>query len=250
MKNYLLLCVVFHPKWKHFWSTESRRYLSLNNAPNFLNFWPLKIIRGHSKTIETCCTCREEHAGRCNFALSPPEAKLSAVTGFRHFSSLDLTSEVTGWPGTLSLYTNLFVSRRATRSFFPRSSSSIRGETARGSYQPPLLCRGRMRNGLCRRGLMEGASILIPVVYMYLDIHISCMSWHTCILIYAWWSWKIKVKNWRQVNVITSGARSAERVYFYIPEKSQYERPAGRPWSRSLNAYFSGTGWPIHEWSS
>ena len=29
--------------------------------------------------------------------------------------------------------------------------------------------------------------------------------------------------------MITSGARSAERVYFYIPEKSQYERPAGRP---------------------
>ena len=28
--------------------------------------------------------------------------------------------------------------------------------------------------------------------------------------------------------IITSGARSAERVYFYIPEKSQYERPAGR----------------------
>ena len=25
-----------------------------------------------------------------------------------------------------------------------------------------------------------------------------------------------------------------ERVYFYIPEKSQFERPAGRPWSRSL----------------
>ena len=41
---------------------------------------------------------------------------------------------------------------------------------------------------------------------------------------------------------ITSGARSAERVYFYISEKSQYERPAGRPWSRSLNAYLSGTG--------
>ena len=29
--------------------------------------------------------------------------------------------------------------------------------------------------------------------------------------------------------IITSGARSAERVFFYIPEKSQYERPAGRP---------------------
>ena len=31
------------------------------------------------------------------------------------------------------------------------------------------------------------------------------------------------------LGLITSGARSAERVYFYIPEKSQYERPAGRP---------------------
>ena len=51
------------------------------------------------------------------------------------------------------------------------------------------------------------------------------------------------LQQWPTVVVwmITSGARSAERVYFYIPEKSQYERP-GRPWSRSLNAYFSGTG--------
>ena len=32
--------------------------------------------------------------------------------------------------------------------------------------------------------------------------------------------------------LVTSGARSAERVYFYIPEKSQYERPAGRPAGR------------------
>ena len=75
-------------------------------------------------------------------------------TDFRHFSALDLTSLVTGWPRTLSLYINLFVSRRATRSFFPRSSSSIRGETSRGGRTPPPpLCRGRMRNGLCRRGL-------------------------------------------------------------------------------------------------
>ena len=59
--------------------------------------------------------------------------------GFSSISALDLTSEVTGWPRTLSLYINLFVSRRATHSFFPRSSSSIRGETANGkrSYQPP-----------------------------------------------------------------------------------------------------------------
>ena len=46
-----------------------------------------------------------------------------------------------------------FVSQRATRSFFSRISSSIRGEAARGSYPPPHLCRGRMRNGLGRRGL-------------------------------------------------------------------------------------------------
>ena len=29
-----------------------------------------------------------------------------------------------------------------------------------------------------------------------------------------------------KAKLITSGARSAERVYFYIWEKSQYERPA------------------------
>ena len=104
-----------------------------------------------SHPIVTCST-RKEHAGRLNFVLAPSEAKLSAINGFRHYSALDLTSEVTGWPRTLSLYINLFVSRRAARSFFPRSSSSIRGETARGVVPP--LCRGKMRNGLCRRGLI------------------------------------------------------------------------------------------------
>ena len=129
----------------------------------FFEFLTRKIIYGHSKTIVTCSTRRKEHAGCWNFALAPSEAKLSATTGFRHFSALDLTSEVTGWPRTLSLYINLFVSRRATRSFFPRSSSSIRGETAGGSYQPPppLLCHGRMRNGLCRRGLKADSLVKI-----------------------------------------------------------------------------------------
>ena len=42
------------------------------------------------------------------------------------------------WRG-LSLYINLFVSQRATCSFFPRSSSSIRGETARGVVPTPLV---------------------------------------------------------------------------------------------------------------
>ena len=102
----------------------------------FFEFLHLKIIYGHSKTTVTCSTRRKEHAGRWNFALAPSGAKLSAITYFRHFSALDRTSEVTGWPRTLSLYINCFVSRRAIRSFSPRSSSSIRGETARGSYQP------------------------------------------------------------------------------------------------------------------
>ena len=87
------------------------------------------------------------------FCSSSIRSKVIGDHGFHHFSALDLTSEVTGWPRTLSLYINLFVSRRATRSFFPRSSSSIRGETARGGRTNPPLCRGRMRNGLCRRGL-------------------------------------------------------------------------------------------------
>ena len=46
--------------------------------------------------------------------------------------------------------------------------------------------------------------------------------------------------------------RSAKRgasLLLYMGEKSVWApgRPAGRPWSRSLNAYFSGTWWPTHE---
>ena len=69
----------------------------------FFAFLTPKIIHGHSKTIVTCSNRRKEHAGRWNFDLAPSEAKLSAITGFRHFSALDLTSEVTGWPKTLTL---------------------------------------------------------------------------------------------------------------------------------------------------
>ena len=84
----------------------------------FLDFLTSKNHPWALKTIETSSTTRrEEHAEGLNFALAPSEAKLSATTGFRHFSALDLASEVTGLPRT-SLYTNRFVSRRATRSFF------------------------------------------------------------------------------------------------------------------------------------
>ena len=39
--------------------------------------------------------------------------------------------------------------------FFPRSSNSIRGETARGKGCRTPVCRGRIRNGLCRRGYIS-----------------------------------------------------------------------------------------------
>ena len=123
------------PPWPHFIASSKVNDV-IWPENDFSNFWPLKIIHGHSKTNVTCSTRRKEHAGRWSCALAPSEAKLSATTGFRHFSVLDLTSEVTGWPRTLSLYINLFVSRRATRSFFPRSFSSIRVETARGVVPP------------------------------------------------------------------------------------------------------------------
>ena len=113
---------VINGEWRHMIRKWFFELLTPKNYP-----WAFK-------TIVPCSTGRKEHTGRWNFALAPSEAKLSAITGFRHFSALDLTSEVTGWPRTLSLYINLFVSRRATHSFFP-------------------LCRGKMRNGLCRRGL-------------------------------------------------------------------------------------------------
>ena len=94
---------------------------------------------GISKNIVTCSTCRQEHAGRWNFALAPSEAKLSAITGFRHFPAFDLTSEVSDWPRTLSLYINLFVSRRATCSFFRAKLYLNQGRNKQGggSYQPP-----------------------------------------------------------------------------------------------------------------
>ena len=111
-------------------------------------FWGSKIVHWYSKTIQTCSMSQEEHTSRYIFALAPSEAKLSAKRLFGHFWVFDLTSEVIGWPRTSSLYINRFVSWRTTRAFFPRSSSSISGETARGVHtMNPHLCRERMRNG-------------------------------------------------------------------------------------------------------
>ena len=100
------------------------------------------------------------------------------VIGDHVFPSLFGTwpaSEVTGWPRPLSLYIDRFVTRRATRSFFSRSFSSIKVKRHGGSYQPPL-CRGRMRNGLCRRGSSLD----------YVPFHsVRCVS-STCRPCYGW----------------------------------------------------------------
>ena len=54
-------------------------------------------------------------------------------------NDLFVTSQVTGWPRTLKLGTNRFVSWRPTRSFLSRVASSIRGQTRGGGgcINPP-----------------------------------------------------------------------------------------------------------------
>ena len=49
--------------------------------------WPRRPHTESIKTVETCSTRREEHAGRWNFVLAPSEAKLS-VDGDHGFPSL------------------------------------------------------------------------------------------------------------------------------------------------------------------
>ena len=61
------------------------------------------------------------------FFSSSIRSKVIGDHGFSSILALDLTSEVTGWPRTLSLYINLFVSRRATRSFFFREALAQSG---------------------------------------------------------------------------------------------------------------------------
>ena len=86
------------------------------------------------------------------FCSSSVRGKVIGDHGFRYFSALDLTSEVTSWPRTLSLYINSS-SRGELHARFFRETLAQSGAKRQGeSYQPPL-CRGRMRNGLCRRGL-------------------------------------------------------------------------------------------------
>ena len=123
---------------------------------NFSKFWPLKIIRGHSKTIVTCSTRRKEHAGRWNFALAPSEAKLSAITVFVTFRHLI-------WPQRSLvdlgpyIYISIFSSRGELHTRFFREALAQSGAKRQGGGRtnpPPPLCRGRMRNGLCRRGLI------------------------------------------------------------------------------------------------
>ena len=48
----------------------------------FYEFWPIKIIHGHSKTIVTCSTRRKEHDGRWNFYSSSIRSEVSGDHGF------------------------------------------------------------------------------------------------------------------------------------------------------------------------
>ena len=133
----------------------------------FSNFLPLKIINGHSNHRNVFYLSQGTR-WTLKFCSSSVRSKVIGDHGFSSFSALDLTLEVTGWPRTLSLYINLFVSRRATRSFFPRGSCSIRGETAKGGDRTNTpQCRGRMRNGLCRRGLRLWLYFLNGTRYLY-----------------------------------------------------------------------------------
>ena len=56
-----------------------------------------------------------------------------------------MTSEVTSWPRTLSLYTTRVLSRRATRSFF-REALTQSGARLHGGRTNPPVCRGRICN--------------------------------------------------------------------------------------------------------
>ena len=112
------------------------------------NFWPILILfaRDDAKLMpgEVCqVSCRYSNKWR-------------SYSWKTEGGGSDPTPPPPGGGGLSLYYINCFVSRRATRSFFPRSSSSIRGETARGVVPTPNpLCRGRMRNGLCRRGVSD-----------------------------------------------------------------------------------------------
>ena len=118
-------CVPWH-KTSPFLPVISMWTCSTNSTHAFhRSSGPTQVNRGQLRSNEVNDLC-----------LAPSAAKLSAITGFRHFSALDLTSEITGWPRTLSLYTNRFVSQRATRSFF-REALAQSGAKRQGAVVPP-----------------------------------------------------------------------------------------------------------------
>ena len=123
--------------WNHRVIRGQWRHMTRNSFFEFLtpkNY--LRAFKNHRNVFYSSQGTR----WTLKFCSSSIRSKVIGDHGFSSILALDLTSEVTDWPRTLSLYINLFVSRRATRSFFPRSSSSIRGETARGGRTNPPPC--------------------------------------------------------------------------------------------------------------
>ena len=123
--------------WNHRVIKGQWRHMTRNSFFEFLTpkHYP-RALKNHRNVFYSS----QETRWTLKFCSSSIRSKVIGDHGFSSISALDLTSEVTGWPRILSSYINLFVSRRATRSFFPRSSSSIRGETARGFVPPPPPC--------------------------------------------------------------------------------------------------------------
>ena len=148
---------------------------------------PKKIFRffthiNHSwalKNIKTYSNRRVEHAERWNCALAPSEAKLSTITGFRHFSALDLTSEVKGWPGALSLDTNRFVSRRALINP-PPPPSFIQNSTVPWA---PLDSSPRfiILNAAVRQSITNVSALIIKPCMVTCKPRWMCSQWHRCL---------------------------------------------------------------------
>ena len=63
--------------------------------------------------------------------------ELQITPYFPDFWVIDLAWKVNQWPRTLKLVIIGFLASRATRSFFPRSSSSTRGQTTMGFQRTP-----------------------------------------------------------------------------------------------------------------
>ena len=117
--------------WNHRVIKGQWRHMTENYFSNFDPKYHPWVSKNHRNVLYSS----QGHAGHWNFALAPSEAKLSAITGFRHFSALDLTSEVTSWPRTLN-FISISSSRGELHGSFFREALAQSGRNGKGSYPP------------------------------------------------------------------------------------------------------------------